>query len=73
MAFDFNLWAKFHNRRLNRRVHIAVSLMDLRDSQGVSASEREVLAYAVEYIKALELEVSRLEHAPTPRRQHVQD
>lgn len=72
MTFDFNLWAKFHNRRLNRRVHIAVSLMDLRDSQFVSANEREVLAYAVEYIKALELEVSRLEQQPAVR-QHIQD
>jgi len=72
MPFDFNLWAKFHNRRLNRRVHIAVSLIDLRDSQGLSASERAVLLYAVEYIKMLEHEVSRLEHAPSFR-QHIQD
>ena len=72
MPFDFNLWAKFHNRRLNRRVHIAVSLMDLRDSKFVSANEREVLAYAVEYIKALELEVSHLEQKPVAR-QHIQD
>jgi ribonuclease HII len=61
MAFDFNLWAKFPNRRLNRRVHIAVSLMDIRDSKDVSANEREVLAYAVKYIQALEFEVSQLQ------------
>jgi hypothetical protein len=60
--FDFNSAVCMCPQR-GRRLHVVKSLILMRERDGVTNEDRDVLKHAIEYIQALEREVARLELA----------
>jgi DNA-binding transcriptional MerR regulator len=63
MNFNFNR-ARVLCQKAGFRVHVIKALLNLRDREGITPNELNVIGKAVEYIKALEIEVARLERQP---------
>jgi hypothetical protein len=60
MPFNFN-FAKVRLTKNGPKVHVCKGLLNLKDVQLRTSNELDILKRAVDYIKALEAEVIRLE------------
>lgn len=60
MYFNFNQ-SRVKCSKLGFKVHVVKALIGMKEKEGRVPSELEVLSKAVDYIKALEREVVRLE------------
>lgn len=67
MSFNFNR-ARVKCPKLGKKTHVAKALLTMKDREGITGAELEVLSKGVDYIKQLEAEVSRLQSIPVEHR-----